>query len=163
MNKEELKKYIETVFDDMPHPNLITLHVAQAHDDWDYDNDLKHRRKDFKGHWKDIPSEHLRGCRDALAHLDAAGLRYYLPAYMIWVLNDFGEHDIDDFVLYTFDNSPKDREMNKYFRARFSLFNKEQLRACALFVKYCAENDPEDLIDVSFAQKKYDRHWHEYI
>ena len=163
MNNLELIIFIEKVFKGVPQPKGITLHVAQAHDDYDYENNADHRKKDFIGKWSSVPTEHLAKCRDALCYLDAAGMRFYLPAYMVWVLKNFGELDSDDSVLYTFDNHPNDDELGKYFKERFSLFNKNQLIACALFVKYCAEEDPEDMIDASFAKKKYDRFWHRYI
>ena len=163
MKNAELITYIEEAFEGVPQPVTITLHAAQAHDDYDYENDVNHRKKDFIGEWNSVPTEHLAKCRDALSYLDATGMRFYLPAYMVWVLKDFGKLDIVDYVLYAFDNHPNDDELGKYFKERFSLFNEKQLRACALFVKYCGEDDPEDLIDASFAKKKYDRFWHQYI
>ena len=163
MKKKELIALIEEAFEGVPQPEAITLHVAQAHDDYDYDNNSFHREKDFIGAWNNVPTEHLAKCRDALCYLDASGMRYYLPAYMIWVLKNFGKLDIDDNVLYSFDNRSDDDELGDYFKERFSLFDAKQMRACALFVKYCAEEDPEDLIDVDFAKNNYDRFWCQYV
>jgi hypothetical protein len=163
MKRVDLVSIIEDAFKGVTQPKSITLHVAQAHDDYDYLNNSKHRKNDYIGDWNNVPSEHLAKCRDALSYLDAEGIRFYLPAYMVWVLKDFGKHDIDDFVLYALDNSPNNKELNDYFKKRFSLLDSKQMRACALFVKYCAEEDPEDLIDVSFARKKFDRFWYQYI
>lgn len=162
MEKLELIAFINRAFENVPQPEDITLHVAQAHDDYDYDNNSTHRKKDFIGKWQNIPTEHLAKCTSALSFVDAVGMRFYLPAYMVWVLNNFGKLEIDDFVLYALDNHPNDSELKDYFKERFSLFNEQQMQACALFVRYCAEEDPDDLIDVYFAKKKYDRFWYQY-
>jgi hypothetical protein len=54
---------------------------------------------------------------------------------MVWVLKHFGQHDIDDFVLYALDNNPNNRELSRYFKERFSLLDSKQMRACALFLQ----------------------------
>jgi len=160
MDKEALIKIINNAFDGVDAPKEITLHVAEAHDDYDYDNDAEHRKKDFVGNWQDIPAEHLKSCQTALSYVDKVGMRYYLPAYMIWYLRHFGNTDEIEFdhPLYSLDHYPKNETLSKYHIERFSLFTPEQLRACALFVKYCSE-DETDFTDAYFAKKKYDRYW----
>ena len=49
---------IEKPFDGVPIPREVTLHVADAHDGYDYDHDPEHRAKDFIGRWQDVPAEH---------------------------------------------------------------------------------------------------------
>jgi CheY-like chemotaxis protein len=50
-------------------------------------------------HWKDIPLEMLRN-EDRFLHLSAKALRFYLPAYLIGILNHPDEMDVlvDDMV-----------------------------------------------------------------
>lgn len=73
---------IDVAFDGVPVPgeHHPTLHKAEA-SDWPtastYDPS-----KDHRGRWQDLPLRHLRECPWALAHLDAEGLHYYLPAIM---------------------------------------------------------------------------------
>ena len=80
----------------------------------------------------------------------------------IWYLKNLGVPDEiwSDHTLYSLDNHPKDEKLSKYHKERFSLFSKEQLKACAMFVKYCAED--EDNTDEYFAKKKYERYWSQY-
>ena len=163
MTTTDLIKIIETAFDGVQQPHKITLHVAQAHDDWDDEHDMIHHKKDFIGRWNDVPNTHLEKCTSALSYFDSVGMRFYLPAYMVWILKFFGETEIGDFVLYSLDNNSNDPTMSKYFKERFSLFNPEQMRACALFVKYCAEEDKDDVIDEEWAKKKYERYWYKFV
>ena len=162
MNAQQLIEIIEKAFDGVPQPEDITLHVAEAHDDYDYEHNDKHRKKDYIGRWQDIPEEHIRKCQNALSFVDKTGMRFYLPAYMTWYLRRFGTDDISsDHTIYSLDNHPNDAQLSEYYKERFSLFNPEQLRACALFVKYCAD-DKTDFTDTDFARKRYERHWLQY-
>ena len=163
MTKEELIKIIDKAFDGVEQPKDITIHVAEAHDEYDYEHDKEHRIKDYFGPWQKVPSEHIKKCQSALSYVDKIGMRYYLPAYMTWYLKNFGNTDevMFDHALYTLDNHANDTELSKYFKERFSLFNPDQLNACALFVKYCAQ-DNTGFTDTDFAKKKYERYWKQY-
>jgi len=162
MDKEQLIAFIENAFDEVEQPKDITIHVAEAHDDYDYEHDLAHREKDFFGPWQEVPLDHIESCRTALCYVDKVGMRFYLPAYMIWYLKYFGEDRIgDDNILYALDNNPNDQELFKYHQERFSLFNNSQLKACALFVKFCA-NDQTGFTDTYYAKKKYENYWHQF-
>ena len=121
MNKEELIKFIENSFDGVENSKAITLHVAEAHDNYDYENDKKHREKDFIGSWQNVPSEHIKSCQNALSYVDKFGMRYYLPAYMVWYLKNLGVPDEiwSDHTLYSLDNHPNDEELSKYHKERF--------------------------------------------
>ena len=163
MNKEELIQSINQAFDGVPQPKDITLHVAEAHDDYDYEHDAEHRQKDFIGRWQDVPNEHIQKCRCAMSYVDAVGMRYYLPAQMIWYLKNFGNSKIvvDDMPLYTLDPHDNNENLRKYQQERFSLFSPEQLKACAHFVKFCAEDETR-FTDTTFAEKVYERYWKKF-
>lgn len=163
MEKEELIKFIEEAFNGVEQPQEITLHVAEAHDDYDYDHNKEHRKNDFIGRWQEIPSEHIKKSQNALSYVDKIGMRYYLPAYMVWYLKNYGNSDevFTDHALYSLDNHPNDPRLSEYHKERFSLFNQQQLKACALFVKFCSE-DQLGFTDTDFARKKYERYWAKY-
>ncbi|OHC21964.1 MAG: hypothetical protein A3J71_13270 [Pseudomonadales bacterium RIFCSPHIGHO2_02_FULL_60_43] len=162
MNIDELISTIEEAFGGVLQPQGITLHVAEAHDNYDYEHDEQHRQKDFMGRWQDVPIEHIEKCQAALSFVDRVGMKFYLPAYMIWFLKNFGTSTIlTDHTLYSLDNHAQDKQLAEYHRERFSLFTAEQLRACALFVKFCA-NDSTHFTDTYFAQKSYERYWARY-
>lgn len=151
-------RLIEESFDGVPIPEDITLHVAEAHDNYDYDND-RHRPKDFVGRWQDVPTEHLLACQYALSHLDKHGILFYLPAFMVWYIRCSSEASTDN-TLYALGPNQGNRGLAEYFRERFSLLNAAQLNACAHFVKLCAEG--ELVSDDTFAQQIFDDYWFEF-
>lgn len=162
MNIEELIEIIEKAFDGVPQPEDVTLHVAQAHDNYDYDHDKEHRRKDHIGRWQDIPNEHIKKCQSALSFVNKIGMQFYLPAYMIWCLKNFGSEEVSSaHTLYSLDNYAKDANLAEHHKELFSLFTPEQLSACAVFVKFCAR-DETGFTDTYFAKKKYERYWSQY-
>jgi hypothetical protein len=163
MDRDSLIRFIEEAFDGVEQPHDITLHVAEAHDEYDYNHDEEHRRKDFFGPWQQVPAEHIRKSQEALSYVDKVGMRFYLPAYMVWYLRNLGnkEEVRSDHTLYSLDNHPSDPGLSAYHRERFSMFSPVQLKACALFIRFCAEDD-SGFTDSEFARKKYERHWAQY-
>ena len=160
-NKRQLIKEIEKAFDNVCQPEKITLHVAEAHDDYDY-NDEKYKHLDVRGRWQDVPKEHIEKCQMALNYVDNVGMRYYLPAYMVWYLNKLDSGEIDsDHALYALNSYSDNKKMSKYFQEIFSLFTHEQLRACAHFVKYCAD-DESYVTDTDFAKSIYGLYWEQF-
>lgn len=162
MDLEDLIKTITEAFDGVPQPERITIHVAEAHDEYDYEHDDEHRQKDFIGRWQDVPHEHIQRCQTALSYVDSIGMRFYLPAYMVWyLLNLRGSAVTSDHTLYSLNNHPNDPRLLEYHIERFALFNPRQLKTCALFVKYCAE-DESGFSDTSFAHGIYKRYWSKF-
>jgi hypothetical protein len=163
MLAEELINIIEIAFDGTQQPKDITLHVAEAYDNYDYSHDKRNYEKDYIGRWQDVPKEHIEKCQSALSFVDKIGMRFYLPAYMVWCLRNFGNNSVCccDHTLYSLDNHAKDEKLAEYHRERFSLFTPEQLRACAFFVRFCA-NDSTGFTDTIFAQKKYNGYWFKF-
>jgi hypothetical protein len=163
MSVEELINLITRAFHGVEQPPKITLYVAEAQDYYHYNNNDKHQKRDYMGPWENIPEEHIRDCRNALAYLDKVGMRYYLPAYMVWALKNIDDSEADtDYVLYSLDHFPKNHSLSEYHKERFSLFSPKQMEACALFLKFCAE-DEFDRIDSYFAKKKYERYWFQFV
>ncbi|MEZ5536943.1 MAG: DUF6714 family protein [Thiolinea sp.] len=109
-----------------------------------------------------MPWDHISKCQSALSYVDKVGMRFYLPAYMVWYLKNLGGDAVwTDHTLYSLDDHPQHAQLAEHHRERFSLFTPEQLRACALFVKFCA-TDEAGFTDTDFAQEKYDSYWSKY-
>jgi hypothetical protein len=156
--RHELMVLIREAFDGVERPIELTLHVAEARDDYDYEHDVEHRRRDHEGPWQQILHEHLERCPHALSYLDAVGMRYYLPAFMLWYLEHLGTPRVrSDGTLYCLNPHHRDPELSRAHRERFARFSAEQLRACARFVKFCATHD--ELTDAPFAEAIYEEHW----
>ncbi|KPQ39198.1 MAG: hypothetical protein HLUCCO16_09150 [Phormidium sp. OSCR] len=162
MNTEELIALIDTAFEGVPQPQDLTLHVAEAHDDYDYGNDEEYRRLDYRGRWQDVPNEHIKACQSALSYLDKVGMRFYLPAFMVWYLRYFRTEEVwSDNTLYSLGTYGQNPGLAEYQKQRFSLFTPQQMRACAQFVKFCAK-DTTGFSDDYFAQTIYDGYWSQF-
>ena len=123
-----------------------------AKDDWIEDQvKLKEitRSKDYIGHWWEVPLEQLLSCRLALSYLDADGIEFYLPAYMVAVV----EHPIafdrpqvssswEIVHLMTPDNN--NQELRAYFHERFSKIIGGKRRACRDFLVYVSASSHYD-------------------
>jgi hypothetical protein len=157
---------IALAFKDVPPPADVSLHVAEAHDSWDYDRDAELRKQDCATRWEDVPDAHIERCENALAHLNAEGLRFYLPAFMRWTLRNFRSTDrwIPDATIYTLRRNQKDPGLNRYFNERFSGFDDAQRRACALFLHYFITEDPDGrYVDVGEARHAMRLDWEQYL
>ncbi|EQA69443.1 DUF6714 family protein [Leptospira noguchii] len=85
---EVLRILIDFAFENVVRGNGVTLHEAVAEDDYlSKEECLAARKKDPDVHWRDVPTEHLANHPEFLTYLDSEGLRYYLPAVMMFALN----------------------------------------------------------------------------
>jgi hypothetical protein len=74
--------------------NGITLHQARAIDDWKSTEIQRAvRANDTEARWQEITDEKLRDFHDVLSFLDYEGVRFYLPAFMCWVLRHLDDED----------------------------------------------------------------------
>ena len=145
---------IELAFDGVDRPEKLTLHVAEEHDNYDYDNDDFHRQRDHVGRWQDIPEEHLLRCVDGLSHLAADGLPYYLPAAMRWVIRNFRDTDslLVDWTIYQLAPNREDKNLSERYDRRFARFTIPQWCACEVFLDHLLGEDPDgDYIDARVA------------
>ena len=112
------------------------------------------------GDWSQVPLEELE--RDCVAHLDALGFRYYIPALMLSVLDHYDSSSmrvIGTLVgLY-----PKEDNTWEYHMHRYSLLDAKQKAAIARFLAELpklVELDSEGQKTVDRALRNY---WAEYL
>ena len=163
-NMESLITQIERVFHGVHPPRKITLQVASAHDDYDYDNDDSHRKGDFIGPWQEIPDAHLEKGVWGLAHLDKDGIHYYLPALMTWVLKNYkSANQLVNFTIYQLAPNREDPNLSSRFDDRFRLLNLEQKSICREFLELILAVDPEGYhIDSTVAKEALESEWQQY-
>lgn len=107
----------------------VTLHEAEVIDDYGSAQERSAaRQRDMDSHWHDVPGADIEQHYSILSFLDAKGLRYYLPAYMIWTLRNYATSPSAtiDSTIYAlgFDNS------------HFHIFTPRQSKAIARFLEY---------------------------
>jgi len=112
------------------------------------------------GDWSQVPLDELE--RDCVAHLDALGFRYYIPALMLSVLD---HHDSSSMrVIGTLTGLyPKKDNTWEYHMHRYSLLDATQKAAIARFLAELpklVELDSESQKTVERALRNY---WGEYL
>jgi hypothetical protein len=133
MNRNEsVRSEIVQAFSDTPYPGDDQI-VAYR------DDESVDLRESFKGkHWRDISREALRYHHDDLPSLSRAGLRYYLPAYLLAALDEPG---VPEFILYEL--TPFDERagqpLHSYLVSRFSDFSDSEKRAIRAFLELIRE------------------------
>ena len=122
----------------------ISLHEAEVIDNYGSKEErAEARRLDTGASWDRVPDSHIEECTTALCHLDPAGWKYYVPAYMIWSLQYFRESDslVPDHTIYTFDPKADDPRLREYAWERHRLLDDAQSRAVCRFLRYMVAND----------------------
>jgi hypothetical protein len=114
----------------------------------------------FVDDWSQVPLDELE--RDCIAHLDASGFRYYIPALMLSVLSHYESSSMRVIgtlgALY-----PKKDNSWEYHMHRYSLLNTAQKPAIAQFLAALpklVELDSEDQKVVPRALRNY---WGQYL
>lgn len=84
---ENLIVAINCAFDGVSRGGGISLHEAEEIDcHGSLEERARARLLDGETRWQEVPAETIEGLPSAPTFLDADGLRYYLPALMVWSL-----------------------------------------------------------------------------
>ncbi len=141
LRTEQILEIIERAFDGVPppDPDHRTLYQAEPWDEYR----IVDQRRDHAGRWQDLPEAHLRACQNALPHLDAQGIRYYLPAVMGQFVRSPGRTQwIHQSLLFML--QPSTGELKDHQYRRFSLLTHPQRAAILAFLEH-AQVPEEDL------------------
>ncbi len=130
---------IDAAFDGVPcpGPQSRTLRQAEA---WDHYEQID-QSTDHEGRWQDLPAADIRACQQALPHLDAHGVRYYLPALMCHYLTHAEERDRWGFASLLYTLGPPGEGLGDHRKQRMALLTDDQRRAIALFVREVEAED----------------------
>ena len=135
MDHITLIKAIQNAFDGVQLGNGISLREARLHDDSETDPKKfeQARALDDETRWFELTKAEIEEFGDTLPFMDAEGYKFYLPAFMIYALqNPKSESVAADWTIYSLES---DRLQ------RFHVFNEKQKRVIRLFLEYCANDD----------------------
>ena len=140
---QTLIKEIRIAFNDVPFPEHCGWQAAIAMDDW-IDNPITLKQitqeKDIHAKWWDIPASELKECYMAQCYLDAKGVDFYLPAYLVSVLKDKNKSRYRALLSWLLPESKyEDYELYLYFLERFSKLNNEKKEVCLKTILYMKE------------------------
>ena len=134
---EALKHQIRAAFATAPRPDDDC--IGYNPDDWE----SAELAQAFKGkQWQELtPAELEYHSKSFLSH---EGFRYYLPAYLLAALDDYGnllQHTVYGFIL-TEDPSPKHKELRAWQLKRFNGLAPIEKRAVRAFLEYTRDEYP---------------------
>src|SRR5215204_4680210 len=90
--RDALIAEITAAFDGVSREDGMTLHEAEAMDDWKSSAEQRAaRRLDLESRWQDVPDDDIFACCSALSFLNEKGFRYYIPAFMVYGLRHWGD------------------------------------------------------------------------
>ena len=152
-----LIKQITKAFEGVTRDGGVSLHEARAIDDYEgAQGRAKARKKDTDCRWQDVPDEWIEYFYDVFSFFDAKGFRYYLPAYMIWLLKNYRSSQSNSVDCTIYALSVYEGVDDPY--NRFRLLNAEQSKAVCSFLKfmatYCA-----DWVDAQAARRALNQYW----
>ena len=168
MNQLEIRRTLESdvqmSFRGVDLGGGISLRQAQFADHYRDDvtnaNSVSHGPREIVDDWSKVPLDELE--RDCIAHLDAAGFRYYIPALMLSVLNHYDSTSMR--VIGTLSGLyPKKGDGWEYDMQRYSLLNHVQKTAIARFLAALPKLVELDLADQKIVSRALRNYWGEYL
>lgn len=152
----EVEASIREAFSETTLGEGVSIRQAEAIDQhpWDEPDQEFHSLKDSEvvSDWSQVPFSELE--RDCVAHLDAAGLRYYLPALMLALLDHYDAYSTRVIgTLSALDGS------DPYNRERYSLLNESQRMAIGRFLESLPRLVALDSEDLAVANRSYRDYW----
>ena len=125
MKSKEVASLIEAAFADIPIPSGQITYLGDDEGAQEY----------FCGtHWSSHTTKSLRSHDAALHFFMPEAWRYYLPAYMMAVLNDPEEADIlSEYIVWQFSQNPMD---TNDFTEKLGLLTAPQKSAILAFISY---------------------------
>ncbi len=130
---DEVIAKIETAFAEVEHPGDDHL----LHDECLDDSDIE----DFYGGvgWRDVPSKMIDKNSASLCFFSPEAFQYYLPAYMIWVLQNYTTDSITiSTTISSLNAEPGD--LRRFVLSKLSLLTKPQRMAIIAFLEFLRDH-----------------------
>ncbi len=162
MDKADLVNLIENAFKGVSLGEGIGIYEAEAIDNYASEKKTTKARAKDREEWKkwtDIPPQVIETFYSALCFLDVEGMRYVLPAYMRFAVENYetsASASIDS-PIYALQSNPVfvTENVDEYF-------TKEQYEVFAQFLKFMVLEAGEDYVDSLCASQAYEKVWLKY-
>jgi hypothetical protein len=171
MERREIESAIRSAFAGVRLGSGVSLRQAQAIDNYlegvsqaEFEALPRHEVTDD---WTGIPESEL--LRDCAAHLDADGLRYYLPALMLWLLDHYDDEDrllLDGAAMTaigTISALAFASEFEKGYQSIYDGFTSEQRAAIARYLAALPRLVHLDYEDATRVARSLDRYWAQFV
>ena len=129
---------IAAAFADTPRPTNVDLLHEECHDDMDIRGLYPTAR------WQDVDDTLIEYEYAALFFLSPGGFRFFLPAYMTWVLQrPYSEAAVVDSTIRVL--TPQSGDLEAFSRSKFTEFNADERAAVVAFLEAMTVNKELDI------------------
>lgn len=152
---------ITDAFSNVLREDGVSLHQARVIDDYGSpEEEAQARLLDTDTHWWEVPDEWIAEFYEILNFVDPKGFRYYLPAYMIWVLKhyDTTESNTVDSTIYSFFTYKSSKDWKQQY---FDLLDEAQSKAACQFLRHVVWLG-DDQMDAKIAQEALGQYWGQF-
>ena len=150
MTVDRIQNEIKATFEGVVLGEGIGLWQAQAIDDHETkEAQLKARERDEKTDWLAIPDDDISSCESSLSFVDAEGMRFLIPAFILVELSG----KTSGGAIYSLSQAVI------VFPERFHLFNAAQKRAIVSFLEFCLD-DVNYVFDAPHIERALNEFWY---
>jgi len=151
MTVDKIQNEVKLAFRNVVLGEGIGLWQAQAIDDFESKEvQLKARERDEKTDWLAIPNGDLSKCFSSLSFVDAEGMRFLIPAFILGELPGITV----GIAIYSLSQSVI------VFPEQFKLFNSAQKRAIVGFLEFCLD-DANYAFDAPHIKRALNEFWYQ--
>jgi hypothetical protein len=139
MNRAELILTIRESFHDANLEDGVSLTMTEFNDSGgNYEHFKQLAKEDERNDWQKIDDETLEKFTVTFSFTDWKGFRFYLPAYMIWTINNPESNSIIGWnTVWALDPT----SISKLYKKPFvEILNKQQIEVVVKFLEYCVED-----------------------
>jgi hypothetical protein len=171
VERDEIESAIRSAFADVRLGSGISLRQAQAIDVSIFGVETPNfgalPRSEVTDDWTRVPEEEL--LRDCIAHLDADGLRYYLPTLMLWLLDHYDDDDrlfrddADLTLIGTIGALAPDSQFAASHWRIYDGFTAEQRTAIASYLESLPLHVDLDYRDAADVARSLEEYWAQFL
>ncbi len=165
MDREAIETFIKKSFKGVILGDGYSLRDMEEMDNWG-EKSLAEDIKTFpdaeiRDDWTALSTETLDRYA-GLAHVDAAGFRYYIPAFMLSVLTDYQPGDMR-FICTLSALYPRRDGLAEYTISRYALLDQKQRSATAAYLRALPTLVPLNAGDEKIVERAIRNYWHEFL
>jgi hypothetical protein len=168
VDRDHIRAAIRSAFASVTLRSGISLRQAESIDGTIFGLAPTHSAPDpeeITDDWASIPEAEL--LRDNVAHLDGNGLRYYLPALMLWLLDHYDEDrwllGSDMTAIGTMSAIAPSAEVASRSWAFYDMFTDDQRAAIASYVEALPRLVHLDEEDATNVARSMDQYWRRFL
>jgi hypothetical protein len=158
LRRDALIREIQHAFAGVTRDGGVSLHQANVIDHYgSHEQEVAARERDTERSWQEVPNADIGSNYSALSFLDPVGLRYYLPAYMVWILRHFHQTDSAS-VAATLSTLNPSGDLREWSLERFQLLTRDQSAAVGAFLTFMVEYSA-GWVDADVARQALGGYW----